>query len=154
MSLKFCNILVVREAQLGKSEWFSEIVMNHTELWNAKRAWYSLIVTRNPRFLANLTLPDRRGSCNPIEISRTIWLLNCNQLWFHLLYNKYFCHLGSVYAPVWTRKAELPELLRGMSICAAFKSHGKKQCINVSVYRQVEYSQPQWVTLPRLELLR
>ena len=36
------------------------------------------------------TLCDHWGSCNPSEISSTIWLLYCDQLRHHILHNKCF----------------------------------------------------------------
>ena len=44
MSQKFCNILVVREAQFSGAEFFADVtrVTNHTRLWDTELAWYSL----------------------------------------------------------------------------------------------------------------
>ena len=91
---KFCNILVVRVAQFTCSGYFcrDRECVELTGLSGVEFAWFSPSGTYRicfnglehglgiHFFLANLTLPDRQGSSNPSEISRTIiknvfWLL-------------------------------------------------------------------------------
>ena len=51
---------------------------------------FSSMITASESTVLDLTLLDGRGSCNPSEISSTIWLLLCNQVRLYLSYNKYF----------------------------------------------------------------
>ena len=84
-SRKFCNILATLYD-------FAEVmkVTNHTWLWNAKLAWYSLSAIRRIclsclehgfgiQTLRPTRLPNRRDSWNPNEISCTIWFRYCTK---------------------------------------------------------------------------
>ena len=62
---------------------------------------------QNTPSLVPLTLPNRRGSCNPREMSSTISLLYWNQLRLRFLHN-YFWLLPQHYGWDRTRKAQLP----------------------------------------------
>ena len=62
-------------------------------LWLGIRIW-------NPLFSAFLTLHDRQGSCNPCEISWTLWLHNTNHLHLYRPHTFFFflpqCFLPSL----------------------------------------------------------
>ena len=121
-----CNILVM---------WVTirplQMLLPRSWKWQTTLSWYSPSAThqiylgarpRNPRFLASLTLPKRRGSCNPSGISSSICLLYCNQLRLQILRNEYFWSLPQHYDPV---RTTYPRRLRCTFICRAFKSHSE-----------------------------
>ena len=97
---------------------------------------------RNQRFLAYLALPDRRCFCNLSEISRTIWLLYCDQLYCNLSYSKCFWLLQRHYGPVWTCKAYVSELDYVVCSSVQLSNHTPSEAMhNVSVHQLSWYYQ-------------
>ena len=131
-------------------------ITNHTGLWDADLAWYSLYATHRiclhglkhsqgiHRFKPTwLCLTDFRGSCNPSKISSTNWLLYCGQPCLH---NKYFWLLPQRLGPVQIHEHKFQGL--DMFICAAFKSYmGWSNVQRVSVPTTILLATTAWTAL-------
>ena len=73
------------------------LISPYTKEKSYHRPFLSVNQPRNPQFLAYKTLPDRRASCNSSEISSTIWLPYCNQLYIYRLHQTSFLFLSWCY---------------------------------------------------------
>ena len=111
-------------------------------LWHGPILW-------NSQFLTCLTFPDHQGSCNPSNISWTIWLLYCDQLCLHLLYNKCFLIFGCFYGIIAQSKLVKHKFLNQTTLhihlWGFWITHREKQCTSEPVSQLPWYHHPQWL---------
>ena len=121
---------------------FAEVVKvtNHTGLWDAELAWYSMsdihwICLYGLKY--NLKIHGFRLTwhCLIVKISWTIWILHSDQLYLHILHNKHFYLLPWCHAQVWTCKAKVLKLdyIAGSSV--KLSDHIQHEAIDVSVHQ-------------------
>ena len=104
---------------------FVEVVKetNHTILWDAKLAWYSLSAACHICRSGLETLPDRWGSWEPKENFWTLCLLQWDQLRIHLSHNKCFCFFPLCYGAVWTHISKVSEFDNAALSSEQFSNH-------------------------------